>query len=122
MREENSETNPYIIVVKFDKDDMEPKARAMQSGQRLTESVKELGPSQYIASSYDGSMSAFLVSCPLVPEQIYARLQAPSSGAGSALRTRDCVSIFPIGKGITPHFSKITDWLNIHATPIGWRR
>lgn len=107
---------PYVVVIRFDKE-QNLMARVAESGGRLVSSLKEIGPTQQIAMSYDGSMCAYLVTARGRISSVYARLEAPNSGKGSALKMHDCVGVFAIDEGMVPRFSKCSDWLGTHASP-----
>jgi hypothetical protein len=117
MFEDDEAARPYVVIVKFDKE-ADLRGRLMESAGPFVTSLKELGPTQQIAMSYDGSMCAYLVMAKGDKRFVFARLEAPASRKGSGLRIHDCIAIFDIADGFVPYFSRCEDWLNVNANPL----
>lgn len=51
---------PYLVLVRFDKDDGDLRTRVTESAPALKEVLSEIGTFQSVEMSYDGSMVAYL--------------------------------------------------------------
>ncbi len=105
---------PYLVLVRFDKDGGELKARLAESVPILKEVLAEVGSVQFIEMSYDGSMVAFLVAAnPRFenPLQLHGHLQAPRSRRSSPLILHDKILVVSIEYGAASRLERTTSWL-----------
>lgn len=105
---------PYLVLVRFDKDGGELKARLAESVPVLKETLAEVGSVQFVEMSYDGSMVAFLVAAnPRFenPLQVQGHLQSPRSHRPSALIVHDKVLVASIEWGTASRLERTTSWL-----------
>ena len=67
-----------------------------------------------MASSYDGSMVAYMLAArpDLQPGQIEAHLQSPRSRKASPLKTHDRVLVISVGVGRASRIERLTSWLS----------
>ena len=111
---ESEEFIPYLVLVRFDKDGGELKARLVESVPTLKEALEELGSVQAIEVAYDGSMVAYLVAANPRFEntlQVLGHLQAPRSRKSSPLIGYDKVLVVAIDQGSTSRLERTTSWL-----------
>lgn len=105
---------PYLVLVRFDKDGGELKARLAQSVPVLKEALAEVGPVQFVEMAYDGSMVAFLVAANPrfeTPLQLQAHLQSPRSRRSSPLIEQDKVLVVSVELGTASRMERTTSWL-----------
>lgn len=105
---------PYLVLVRFDKDGGELKARLAESVPILKEVVAEAGSVQFVEMSYDGSMVAFLVAAnPRFenPLQLHRHLQSPRSRKSSPLIAHDKILVVSIEYGTASRLERTTSWL-----------
>jgi hypothetical protein len=103
---------PYLVLVRLDKGE-DLRDRLHESLALLQESLRELGELEPAMSSYDGSAVAYLLSArpSIQPRHVLAKLQAPKSARGAALKTHDKVLIISIELGLASRMDRVTDWL-----------
>lgn len=105
---------PYLVLVRFDKDGEDLKRRLAESVPVLKEALAEIGKSQFVEMSYDGSMVAFLVAANPRFEnvlQVHSQLQSPRSGKFSALVNHDKVLVVTLETGTASRLERTTSWL-----------
>lgn len=105
---------PYLVLVRFDKDDGELKKRLGESVPVLKEALAEVGRFQLVEAAYDGSMVAFLVAAdPRFenPLQVMEHLQSPRSRRSSPLITHDKVLVVSLEFGSASRLERTTSWL-----------
>ena len=105
---------PYLVLVRFDKDGDDLRRRLAESVPVLKEALAEIGMSQFVEMSYDGSMVAFLVAANPRFEnvlQVQSQLQSPRSGRSSALVNHDKVLIVTLETGTASRLERTTSWL-----------
>ena len=106
---------PYLVFVRFDKDQQELKARLAESVPLLKEALAEVGTVQFVEASYDASTVAFLVAADPRFEntlKVLNHLQSPRSRNGSALIRRDKVLVVEVHMGSASRLERVTGWLN----------
>src|SRR5438094_91619 len=100
---------PYLVMVRFDKDDGEIKARIAESAPVLRDVLGQIGSVQAVEMSYDGSMMAFLVAASPKFEntlQVHTFLQK-----SSAMITHDKILVVAISMGSASRLERVTSWL-----------
>ncbi len=105
---------PYLVLVRFDKDGGDLKARVMQSAPVLRDLLTEIGKVQSVEMSYDGSMVAYLVAAdPRFTDPLHVKsyLQAPSSRRSSPLVSHDKLLVVSIELGSASRLERVTSWL-----------
>jgi hypothetical protein len=105
---------PYLVLVRFDKDGGELKARLAESVPVLKEVLAEVGAVQFVEMAYDGSMVAFLVAAhPRFenPLQVQGHLQSPRSHKSSPLIQHDKILVVSIECGTASRLERTTSWL-----------
>lgn len=103
---------PYLVLVRFDRG-ADLRDRLEESLPLLQSALGEIGKVEPVASSYDGSMVAYMLAArpDFQPRQIEAQLQSPKSRKGSPLKTHDRVLIISVGVGTAWRIERLTDWL-----------
>jgi hypothetical protein len=113
MSEEESYI-PYLVLVRFDKDGGDLKARVMQSAPVLKDVLTEIGKVQSVEMAYDGSMVAYLVAAdPRFTDPLHVKsyLHAPSARRSSPLISQDKVLVVSIELGSASRLERVTSWL-----------
>jgi hypothetical protein len=114
MSASEDEFIPYLILVRFDKDGGELRARLAQSVPILKEVLAEMGTVQFVEMAYDGSMVAFLVAAHPKFEnvlQVHRHLHSPRSRKSSPLIEHDKVLVVSIETGTASRLERSTSWL-----------
>lgn len=105
---------PYLVLVRFDKDDGDLKARVTESAPALKDVLGEIGTVQSVEMSYDGSMVAYLVAAnPRFSDslQVQSHLQSPRSRRSSPLIVHDKILVVSIEMGSASRLERVTSWL-----------
>jgi hypothetical protein len=105
---------PYLVFVRFDKDDRELKARLAESVPLLKAALMEVGEVQFVEMSYDGSAVVFLVAAnPKFEDvlQVRRQLHLPQSRASSPLTEHDKILIVTLETGCASRLEYATSWL-----------
>jgi hypothetical protein len=111
---ESEEFIPYLVLVRFDKDGGELKARLVESAPALKEALAEIGAVQNVEMAYDGSMAVYLVAANPRFEnalQVLGHLQSPRSHRSSPLIAHDKVLVVSIEQGTASRLERTTSWL-----------
>jgi hypothetical protein len=105
---------PYLVLVRFDRDDGDIKARVAESAPLLKDALTEIGAVQFVEMSYDGSMATYLLAAnPRFDnsQQVLSHLQSPRSHKSSPLIPHDKVLIVSIEMGSASRLERATSWL-----------
>jgi hypothetical protein len=105
---------PYLVLVRFDKDGGDLKARVTESAPALKDALAEIGAVQSVEMSYDGSMVAYLVAANPRFEnslQVQMHLQSPRSRRSSPLIGHDQLLVVSIEMGSASRLERVTSWL-----------
>jgi hypothetical protein len=105
---------PYLVLVRFDKDGGDLKARVMQSAPVLKDVLSEIGKVQTVEMSYDGSMVVYLVAADprfTDPLHVKSHLHSSSSRRSSPLIAHDKVLVVSIELGSASRLERVTSWL-----------
>lgn len=105
---------PYLILVRFDKDGGDLRARVIESAPALKEVLSEIGTFQSVEMSYDGSMVAYLVAAnPRFenPLRVQLHLQSPRSRRSSPLIPHDKILVVSLETGSASGLERVTSWL-----------
>ena len=105
---------PYLVLVRFDKDGGELKARLGEAVPLLKEALAEMGSVQFVEMGYDGSMVAFLVAANPRFEnslKVQQHLQSPLSRKAAPLIVHDKVLVVSIEYGTASRLERTTSWL-----------
>ena len=107
---------PYLILVRFDKDD-DLKTRIKESLPVLHSALAEFGAVEPVMSAYDGSMVAYLLEAgaDLQPARIVDRLHSAASRRTSPLTGQDKVLVVTLECGVAVRMERITEWLEGHG-------
>jgi hypothetical protein len=105
---------PYLVLVRFDKDDGELKKRLAESVPVLKEVLAGVGRVQFVEMAYDGSMVAFMVAADPrfeSPLKVMEHLQAPRSHRSSPLIHHDKLLVVSLEYGSASRLERTTSWL-----------
>ena len=105
---------PYLVLVRFDKDGGDLRARVAESAPALKEVLGDIGTVQFVEMSYDGSMVTYLVAANPRFEntlQVQLHLQAPRSRRSSPLTRDDKILVVSIEQGSADRLERVTSWL-----------
>jgi hypothetical protein len=105
---------PYLVLVRFDKDDGDLRTRVTESAPALKEALSEIGTFQSVEMSYDGSMVAYLVAANprfANPLQVQSHLQSPRSRKSSPLIAQDKILVVAVEWGSASRLERVTSWL-----------
>lgn len=105
---------PYLVLVRFDKDGGDLRARVIESAPALKDALEEIGTVQSVEMSYDGSMVAYLVAADPRFEnslQVQNHLQSPRSRRASPLIAHDKVLVVSVEMGSASRLERVTSWL-----------
>jgi hypothetical protein len=105
---------PYLVLVRFDKDGDDLRKRLAESVPVLKDALAEIGKTQFVEMSYDGSMAAFLVAANPRFESVLlvqSHLKSPRSGRSSALVNDDKVLVLTLETGTASRLERTTSWL-----------
>ena len=105
---------PYLVLIRFDKDGGDLRARVTEAAPALKVGLAEIGTVQSVEMSYDGSMVAYLVAANPRFEnslQVQIHLQSPRSRRSSPLIIHDKILIVSIEQGSASRLERVTSWL-----------
>ena len=106
---------PYLILIRFDKDE-DLRDRLEESLPLLRAALADLGSTEPVMASYDGSAISYLLEAraDMQPARILAQLQSSGSRRASPLKTHDKVLIVTLECGLASRLERVTDWLRDH--------
>jgi hypothetical protein len=103
---------PYLVLIRFDKDEgLLQRLRA--AGPRLRSTLAAIGKHELVATSYDGSMVAYLVEAraDTQPRALMGFLMSGPEDVGSALNAADKVLVLCCDVGTASRLERVTDVL-----------